>query len=185
MSRSLFRILRSGLILVAFTVAALVAGIVIGRGSVSEPEIFFSPGTACTDHAVDVIDHAKREIAVDAYGFSHPRVIDALAMAQRRGVHVDLVLDRSDANARATAGREAGAVVLAKAGASVRFDYDEPIHHDKVIIADGDVIFSGSWNLTRQAERNAENCRVDRSEKIASKFLADHARHRAHAEAAP
>lgn len=184
MSRSLFRLLRAGLTLIAFTVAALVAGIVIGRGFVSEPEIFFSPGTACTDHAVDVIDHAKRELAVDAYGFSHPRVIDALVLAQRRGVHVDLVLDRSDDNSRATAGREPGALVLAKTGASVRFDRNETIHHTKAIVADDEIVFAGSYNFTKQAERNAETCLVIRSIKVASSYRSNHDRHRLHAETA-
>lgn len=49
-------------------------------------------------------------------------------------------------------------------------------------VADAEAVFSGSYNFTKQGERNAENCRVEHSPKIAALFLAEHNKHRAHAQ---
>ena len=55
----------------------------------------FTPGEDCTGVIVSEIGTAKREVLVQAYSFTSPPIVKALADAKRRGVDVRVILDRS------------------------------------------------------------------------------------------
>ena len=130
----------------------------------------------CFTQIVAAIDAARREIRVQAYGFTAPDVIGALVEAKQRGVDVQIVLDKSDERQRS----DSGAIAMARVGVPVWIDRRAAIAHNKVIIIDDHLVISGSANYTRAAgSRNAENVMFTWSPEVAGWFLENWASRRA------
>lgn len=142
-------------------------------------EVHFSPHGGCTAAVAGLIGEAKKTVQLQAYSFTSRPVLDALIAAQGRGVDVDVVLDKSDAG-------HAEAEELAAAGVRVFIDRAHAIAHNKVIVVDGAIVETGSFNFTKAAEaHNAENCLVLRGDPGLARAYADNwASHRAHSEPA-
>jgi phosphatidylserine/phosphatidylglycerophosphate/cardiolipin synthase-like enzyme len=51
---------------------------------------------------VKEIGHARERILVQAYSFTSPPIAQALAEAHRRGIHVEVILDKSQRTERAS-----------------------------------------------------------------------------------
>ena len=116
----------------------------------------FTPGEDCTGLIVDQIEQAKSTLLVQAYGFTSPSIIQALARAKDRGVNVWVILDKSNEQPRYT-----GATYLTNHGIPVLIDDRVAIAHNKVLAIDGKHVITGSFNFTRAAQsRNAENVLV-------------------------
>lgn len=63
---------------------------------------------------------------------------------------------------------------VSRAGIATLIDEKHAIAHNKVMVIDGGVVITGSFNFTRAAEeRNAENMLVIRDAKLAAKYLAN------------
>ena len=58
-------------------------------------EIFFSPNGGCTEAVVKEINAAKTEILVQAYSFTSVPIAKALVDAHKRGVKIQVILDKS------------------------------------------------------------------------------------------
>lgn len=58
-------------------------------------QICFTPGQDCTAMLIDQINAAQKEIAVQAYSFTSYPIAKALVQAARRGVDVEVILDKS------------------------------------------------------------------------------------------
>jgi phosphatidylserine/phosphatidylglycerophosphate/cardiolipin synthase-like enzyme len=115
---------------------------------------------------VKTIESAKNSIRVAAYSFTSKRIAIALLDAQKRGVDVRVVAERSNATARYTT-----ATFLANQGVPVRLDYRISVMHDKFLIVDGRTLETGSFNFTGAAEaRNAENVLVLHDAALAQQF---------------
>ena len=72
---------------------------------------------------------------------------------------------------------------LREAGVPVSLDAIHAIAHNKVIILDGEVVITGSFNFTKQAEHsNAENLLMIRDRTIADRYKANWQEHAAHSE---
>jgi len=129
-------------------------------------EVAFSPDRGATDLVVRTIESARRSVHVAAYSFTSKAIAEALLDAHRRGVDVDVVVDKSQATARYTA-----ATFLANEGVPVRMDYRYAIMHDKFIVVDGETVEEGSFNYTAAAEsKNAENVLVLHDAAVASSY---------------
>ena len=127
----------------------------------------FVPAESCTLTIADAIDAARSEVRVQAYGFTSPPVLKALADAKRRGVDVAVILDRSNQE-----GRYTGATFMAHAGVPVWIDTAEGIAHSKVIVIDRRLVIGGSFNYTLSADaRNVENVTFIDSPEVAAWFL--------------
>lgn len=165
-------------VLILSGLAALIAPCAEARGPVVAPiAVCFIPAERdCFAQIVAAIAAARREIRVQAYGFTAPDVIGALVAAKRRGVDVQIVLDKSDERQRS----DSGAVALARVGVPVWIDRHAAIAHNKVIIIDDHLVIGGSANYTRAAEsRNAENVIFTESPEVAGWFLENWASRRA------
>lgn len=111
-----------------------------------------------TDHQVgldevlaDDIERAKSTVSVAAYELDLESVSDALVAAHKGGVQVRLVTDTDNVDERAL--RQ-----LVRAGIPVVEDERGAIMHNKFVIIDGDVVWTGSWNLTENGTyRNNNN----------------------------
>lgn len=122
-------------------------------------EVAFSPNGGATELITKAIGEAHQSIRLVGYGFTSKPIAQALLEAQKRGVDVRVVLDRSNVTARYS-----GATFLANVGIPVRIDFQHVITHDKFIVVDSELIETGSFNFTAAAEHsNAENVLVIRN----------------------
>jgi len=141
-------------------------------------DVFFSPRGHCTDSIVRELAAAKAAVLVQAYSFTSAPIARALVDAHRRGVHVQVILDKGQRSEKYSA-----ADFLAHAGIPTMIDARHAIAHNKVIVIDGEVVLTGSFNFTEAAEdSNAENLLVVRDKAIAEKYMANWNEHAAHSE---
>ncbi len=116
-------------------------------------EALFSPKGGCQEAVVRELKKARREILVQAYSFTADALSLALVEAKKRGVHLDIVLDKSNEVEKYSDLR-----IFLDQGLAPLIDSHHAIAHNKVIIIDQKVLITGSYNFTNQAEtENAEN----------------------------
>jgi phospholipase D len=132
--------------------------------------VCFVPEQACGTAVTDAIDEATTFIRVQAYGFTAPAILRALAAARARGVDVQVILDKSSERERGN--RVSGARFTAEANIPTWIDNSVAIAHNKVIIIDGRLVIGGSYNYTAAAERrNAENVTFIEAPVVADFYL--------------
>lgn len=127
---------------------------------VAEVSVCFVPAQECDTPVTRAIAAAITSIRVQAYGFTSPPILRALAEAKERGVDVQAILDKSDDRVERAGARKhaSGAKFTAEANIPTWIDDSVAIAHNKVIIVDGHLVIGGSYNYTASAERrNAEN----------------------------
>src|SRR3974390_3246653 len=118
--------------------------------------VYFSPHGGTTDAVVNALDHATNSVLVQAYSFTSAPIARALVDSQRRGVKVQVILDKSQRTEKYSE-----ADFLKNEGVPTLIDAQHAIAHNKVMILDGYVVLTGSFNFTRAAEEsNAENLLV-------------------------
>ena len=146
---------------------------------VAEVAVCFVPEQECDTPVVQAIAAAKTAIRVQAYGFTSPVILRALADARMRGVDVQAILDKSDDRIErdgsdAKSRRISGARFTAEANIPTWIDDSVAIAHNKVIIIDGHLVIGGSYNYTASAERrNAENVTFIDAPTVADFYLAN------------
>ena len=139
----------------------ILSSILFGVGlhaQINAPDIkvYFSPHGGCTEAVVRAVNGAQKQILVEAYSFTSEPIALALIQAEKRGVDVEVILDKSQEQAR---GSEADLIALS--GIPTFIDPAYRIAHDKVMIIDGSKVITGSFNFTKSAEDfNAENLLV-------------------------
>lgn len=112
----------------------------------------FSPGNA-EGLVIHTIESARSTLRVAAYSFTSKPIAEALIAAKKRGVDVQVVVDKSQETERYTS-----ATFLANMGVPVRVDTRYAIMHNKFMVIDGQTVQTGSFNYTSSAaRRNAEN----------------------------
>jgi phosphatidylserine/phosphatidylglycerophosphate/cardiolipin synthase-like enzyme len=141
-------------------------------------DVYFSPRGHCTDAIVRELVDAKATVLVQAYSFTSAAIAKAIVDAHKRGVHVQVILDKGQRSEKYSS-----ADFLAHAGIPTMIDARHAIAHNKVMVIDGEVVLTGSFNFTEAAEeRNAENLLVVRNKAIAEKYTANWNEHAAHSE---
>ncbi|MDA8174251.1 MAG: phospholipase D family protein [Nitrospiraceae bacterium] len=138
--------------------------------------VCFSPYGGCTRLIVHEINHAQKEIRVLAYDFTSVPIGKALIRAKRRGVSVEVVMDRPGA-----LNEYSEVPYLTRVGIPVYADSHEMMQHNKVMIIDGETVITGSFNFTKAAEYdNAENLLIIKSPELARKYLENWRLHAGH-----
>ncbi len=116
-------------------------------------QVYFSPLGGCTEAIVRQLDQARQEILVQSYSFTSRPIARALVQAQKRGVKITVILDKSNRQHKYSA-----ATFLKNMEIPVFIDDKHAIAHNKIILIDGRVVITGSFNFTMAAEKgNAEN----------------------------
>src|SRR5258708_39955391 len=59
-------------------------------------EVHFSPKGGCTEAVVANLDRAKSTVLVQAYSFTSAPIAKALVDAHKRGVKIEVILDKSN-----------------------------------------------------------------------------------------
>ncbi len=141
-------------------------------------EVYFSPGGGCTDAILRELKAAKSSVLVQAYSFTAAPIAEALIAAHKRGVKVEVIIDEEKSDEK-----HSEAAMLARAGVRTLTDGKHVAAHNKVMVIDGQVVITGSFNFNRHAEEdNAENLLVIRDRQIAEKYAANWRAHVAHSE---
>jgi len=181
------RLLTLKRITIVVAAAAAIAFVLFSmRGSDAEPAAFagsdaqivalgFSPSHDCTKVETKLIAGAKKELLVQAYGFTSQPIYSALDSAKARGVDVRVILDRSNDSAK-----RSGRLDIEHHHIPTWIDAKHPIAHNKVTIVDGKLVETGSFNYTTQGEKNAENCIVIEDAQLAAAYKANWLNHQAH-----
>lgn len=141
--------------------------------------VFFSPSGGCTDAVVKALSEAKQTVYVQAYSFTSAPIAQALVDAHKRGVKVQVILDKSQRTEKYSS-----ADFVAHAGIPVQIDAAHAIAHNKIMIIDGETVVTGSFNFTKNAEeKNAENLLIIKGKDLADKYLDNWKKHSEHSEA--
>lgn len=131
-------------------------------------DVCFTPAQQCEPKIVAAIKAATVQVLVQGYGFTDPAILSALADAQSRHVEVMILLDKSNVLA------STGAKRMRAAGIPVWIDRPVAIAHNKVMIIDGVLVLTGSYNWTLAAQRrNAENILFIHDQAIAALYSAN------------
>jgi phosphatidylserine/phosphatidylglycerophosphate/cardiolipin synthase-like enzyme len=116
-------------------------------------KVHFSPKGGCLEALLAELKRARREILVQAYSFTSEPLTAALVEAKKRGVHIEILLDKSN-----EVERFSELNVLMDHGLAPLIDANHSIAHNKVMVIDRRTVATGSFNFTHQAEvENAEN----------------------------
>jgi phosphatidylserine/phosphatidylglycerophosphate/cardiolipin synthase-like enzyme len=144
------------LVLLTATIAApLRAGMVV--------RACFSPAKKCADHIIKEIGQAQKEILAAVYAFTSDDIAQALIKARKRGVVVQLIVDREfdreNENSKGSLLQQQGVALRRQSGVSGgKPEKGAGIMHQKFAVIDRRVVFTGSYNWTVAAERyNHEN----------------------------
>jgi phosphatidylserine/phosphatidylglycerophosphate/cardiolipin synthase-like enzyme len=87
--------------------------------------VYFAPSAHVANAIVKAIDNSEQEVLVQAYGFTHNAIAQALVRAHQRGVTVRVLLDRKSQSANRYV-----IDVLLDADIQVREDGKHAIAHD-------------------------------------------------------
>ena len=138
--------------------------------------VYFTPPANAVTAIIKAIDASDREVLVQAYGFTHNGIAQALVRAHQRGVLVRVLLDKKSASSNRYV-----ISVLQHAQIDVRQDGKHAIAHNKVMVIDLNKVITGSFNFTNSAAtRNAENFLILKSEDLAQQYRLQWKNHWAH-----
>lgn len=144
----------------------------------ASPEVCFTPGGDCTSIVVRELSKAKATVLVQAYSFTSAPIEKALVDAAKRGVKVQVLLDLSNVGYKYS-----GSHVLEAGKVPYLIDAVHAIAHNKVMVIDGKVVITGSFNFTSAAQKkNAENLVVIRDAAVAKLYADNWATHQQHAK---
>jgi len=119
-----------------------------------------------------LIRGAHHTLDVSFYDLEEVRVAEALIAAKRRGVQVRVITDSDNLHQENGRFRES-IKALKEAGITVRDDKRSAIMHDKFVIADQRVVWTGSTNATvRSLYWHNNNAITIRSEHLAGTYTA-------------
>lgn len=139
----------------------------------------FSPRGGCTEAIIHQIDNAKSEILVQAYSFTSAPIAKALLNAHKRGVKVEVILDKSQRGTE----RYTSATFLVDSGIPTYIDAKHAIAHNKIMIIDRETVITGSFNFTKAAEeKNAENVLIIKNKELSKIYIENWERHKEHSE---
>ena len=124
-----------------------------------------TPGRTIIAALIEDINAAKYSIDVAMYNFTLKDIIEALTKASQRGVAVRILVD-SDAIDKLDL------ILLKSTGVYVMGDRRESLMHNKFVVIDSRVLWTGSLNLTASGAENDENVQVRlESKELAANYL--------------
>jgi phosphatidylserine/phosphatidylglycerophosphate/cardiolipin synthase-like enzyme len=123
----------------------------------------FSPQGKCAGHIVREIEQAKKELLIAVYAFTSDDLAGAVVQAKKRGVAVQVVIDREfDARDERSKGKFLeGQKISVRRLSGVKPNApkkENGLMHQKFAVIDRKTVFTGSYNWTHSAESlNDEN----------------------------
>ena len=146
----------------------LLALLLAFTANAADIQVFFSPKGGCTEAVVENLDKATNTVLVQAYSFTSSPIAKALVDAERRGVVVQVILDKSNRTEKYSS-----ADFIQRAGIPTFIEAKHAIAHSKIMVIDSRTILTG----------NAENLLVIQDVALAAKYTANWQTHLKHSEA--
>ena len=133
-------------------------------------ENYFSPDDGVAAHILDVLNSAQKSIYFMAFTFTRTDFTDVMVAKAQAGVTVQGVFEKR----QIAAGADQAWKALTGAGIDVRQDGNSFTMHNKVIIVDGQIVVTGSYNFTKAAEEsNDENVLILHNPEIATAYMVE------------
>ena len=123
----------------------------------------FSPEGKCSTYILREIEQAKKELLVAVYAFTSDDLANALVQAKKRGVAVQVVIDKEfDVGNEKSKGRffDVQKIPLRRlSGVKAKSqDKETGLMHQKFAVVDRKTVLTGSYNWTHSADSlNDEN----------------------------
>ena len=131
-------------------------------------EVYYSPQDGTLEHILAVVNAAQENIYFLAYSFTSDELAAALIEQAKLGVTVRGVFDKDQYHSNQ--GTEFDN--LLNAGMDVSLDGNPRLMHHKVIIIDEQIVITGSYNFSNNAEENNdENTLIIHNPEIAAAFM--------------
>jgi phosphatidylserine/phosphatidylglycerophosphate/cardiolipin synthase-like enzyme len=159
------------LVMVAFLLGAFAGIAVLPKMQVERSDsvvsgVYFSPKGGCASQVIFWIDKANSSIHILIYSFTLDNIADALIRARNRNIEVRVVFEQENVGQSGSEYQR-----LNDAGIDVRSDANSGYMHDKIMIVDGKVVLTGSFNWSSHAENeNNENLIVITSAHVADTY---------------
>ncbi|GGD02042.1 phospholipase D [Thalassobacillus devorans] len=131
--------------------------------------IFSKSSRSPKEELLRIIDATNHTLDVAVFILTEEDFVTHICKASKRGVHVRVLTD--DSQSKTLNKQTANVQKLLQCGVPVKVNNHEGIMHLKVMIADQQVISSGSYNFTYSAEnRNDEVIVIIRDRKMAQEW---------------
>jgi len=117
---------------------------------------FSSQNSEIEDKIVSDIKSAKRSVKLAIYNLTDSKITDALVSMYQSGVNVEVITDDSKRD-------NSSVIALEDAGINVYDDEkDSALMHDKFLVIDGKIVWSGSSNYTHRSfyDNNENDIRI-------------------------
>ena len=135
-------------------------------------ENYFCPEDGCASRIADAVKNAKFSANAAFFTFTNELIADELLKAKSRGVEVSVLVESRQRNVKNSQYQR-----LRDFGLNIRLDKNKYTMHHKIIVIDGKITITGSFNPTLSADtKNDENILVLHDEKIAGKFTEEFSR---------
>jgi phosphatidylserine/phosphatidylglycerophosphate/cardiolipin synthase-like enzyme len=156
-----------------FFLASLAASPLWGSAVTSHATVYFSPEDQLDKRLIEQIEQETKSIHICIYTFTHKHIASALVEAKKRGVEVEVIIDRFSVKFKSSLEK------LVEAGIPV-FVWDpqrhkkkaahRPLMHNKFCVFT-DKVWTGSFNFTYEASNShQENALVLQDAAIASAY---------------
>ncbi len=133
-------------------------------------EVYFSPDDGVTQQMVELVSSAAESVYFLAYSFTSDDLAEALLERHQAGVEVAGVMETRQVESNTGSDYER----FRAEGIDVRLDGNPDNMHHKVLIIDGQIVVTGSFNFSRSAEeRNDENTLVLHDPQLAVLYLGE------------
>ena len=120
-------------------------------------EVYFAPEDQVSAEIIRIIESAEQRIDFLAYSLTSDEIADAIIKQAEAGIQVSGVMEQEQV--RSNRGGEYSRFI--QEGLDIRLDGNPANMHHKVIVIDGKIVITGSYNFSYNAEeRNDENVLV-------------------------
>lgn len=117
-------------------------------------EVNFTPSLSCEQKIVELINESQQSVDAAVYSINNDKIVQALKDADKRGVKVRVLTDKSQAGQKSSK-----AIDMYQSGLDVRVNSAHKLEHNKFAVFDGNKVVTGSYNWTNPAtDKNSENC---------------------------
>lgn len=131
-------------------------------------EVYFSPDDQVSEHIIQLIKNAQESIYFMAYSFTANNLGDAIIERSNAGIKIYGIMDGGQVDSNI--GTEFDPFLIA--GINVFRAENEGLMHHKVMIIDRNIVITGSYNFSKNAEdTNDENVIVIHNRQIAEEYL--------------
>lgn len=144
-----------------------------GSAVTSHATVYFSPDDQLEKRLIEEIEKESKSIQICVYNFTHRSIADALIQAKRRGVDVEVIVDRFSVKMRAPLHKlvEAQIPVYVWDPCYRKKTSHRPLMHNKFCVFGGETVWTGSFNFTYEASRiHQENVVVLHDPALAAAF---------------